>query len=418
MKKVTIISLISAAIIVFAAMAIGIGIYNTPTNRINRYLDLGKKYIEEQNYGLALVEFDRVIDIAPMNVDAYLGKAQAYECTGDIDMLLQTLEEAYEKTDSRRIEDSLIHAYTEQSQNLISETHYEEALNVYDRLLKIDKNNYEIQSGLRELLQEYIKSLEEQQHYGEIQILEERYADKVDAMDFLKESAQEDEIERMQAYEKENAQTDTDAISFEITDGDDWRDIYIKYINYIMNEEGSNGTKCDAWRYKLININDDGIPELYVNTGIMAVNLGTDDVGSALVSVCNGSLIGGGMITCELSYIEGENLFMTSGEFILNEDNDIFYGIHDMQVNYINSIQNDEIVSYGMGFFGKSDINKVQYDVNGNPIYEYYWNYTQVASADEYDSLLNSIYDTRKATIVHKEELCTYEEIIEEINSY
>ena len=66
---------IAVLIIIIIAVAIGIGIYNTPTNRINRHLDLGQKYLEEQDYEQALVEFDKAIAIDPKNIDAYIGKA-------------------------------------------------------------------------------------------------------------------------------------------------------------------------------------------------------------------------------------------------------------------------------------------------------------------------------------------------------
>ena len=457
MKKATIISLVSTVFIVFAAMAIGIGIYNTPTNRISRHLDLGQKYLEEQNYGLALVEFDKVINIDPINVDAYLGKVQVYESTGEIDMLIQVLEEAYEKTDSRRIEDSLIHAYTEQAQNLISETHYEEALNAYDRLLEIDNNNYEIQSGLGELLQEYIKALDEQQRYDEIQVLEERYADEAGIMNFPKESEQANETESMVA--------DADAASIEVTEEDNWRNIYVKYINNKNSDGIKKGNVC---LYKLVNIDNDGIPELYIEYGSMAAipeeanrytvstngtfvrksaspnaellatankgmvcNLrgdvkGTDEYiwhqvsffyndmeftgficsdsmaftenGRMLCSIYNGNVVELGKWTYGLSYIEGKNLFMNSGEDT-GGHYDSIYSMLDGKISLINR-----------GYLSK-------YDVNGEPIQGYYWNGERVASGEEYDNLLVGVFDKKKA----KDSwigLCTYEEIINEINNY
>ena len=93
MKKLTGIFFI---IVVAIAAAIGIGIYNTPTNRINRHLDLGQRYLDEQNYELAIVEFDKVIEIDPMAVEAYIGKAQAYKSIGDLDKMLEALQKMRE----------------------------------------------------------------------------------------------------------------------------------------------------------------------------------------------------------------------------------------------------------------------------------------------------------------------------------
>ena len=40
-------SKIIMAAVMIIVMALGIGIYNTPANRINRHLGLGQKYLEE-----------------------------------------------------------------------------------------------------------------------------------------------------------------------------------------------------------------------------------------------------------------------------------------------------------------------------------------------------------------------------------
>ena len=75
MKKFTGIFLI---VVVAVAIATGIGIYNTPTNRINRHLDLGQKYLDEQNYEQALIEFDKAIAIDEKCIQAYTGSIEAY----------------------------------------------------------------------------------------------------------------------------------------------------------------------------------------------------------------------------------------------------------------------------------------------------------------------------------------------------
>ncbi len=101
-QKRGIIAGIAAAVILFAVL-IGIGIYNTPANRTSRHLNLGERYLEEQNYEQAVVEFDKVIAIDPMSVEAYLGKAQAYEGMGDLDKAYETLQIGYEKTGDERL---------------------------------------------------------------------------------------------------------------------------------------------------------------------------------------------------------------------------------------------------------------------------------------------------------------------------
>lgn len=41
---------IGAAAVIIIALFIGIGIYQSPENRLSRQLDLGQRYLEEMNY--------------------------------------------------------------------------------------------------------------------------------------------------------------------------------------------------------------------------------------------------------------------------------------------------------------------------------------------------------------------------------
>lgn len=103
MKKI-IITIISVVII---AVITGISIYNTPTNRIGRHLDLGQKYLEEQDYEQAIVEFDKAIEIDSMNVEAYKGLADAYIGQGDYDKAVEVLQNGYELTANEELKRKL-----------------------------------------------------------------------------------------------------------------------------------------------------------------------------------------------------------------------------------------------------------------------------------------------------------------------
>lgn len=94
---------VGVMIVLLIALVVGITIYNTPANRLSRQIDLGNRYLEEQEYEQAIVAFDKSIVINPMSVDAYLGKAEAYEGMGDTDMALQTLREGYDLTGDERL---------------------------------------------------------------------------------------------------------------------------------------------------------------------------------------------------------------------------------------------------------------------------------------------------------------------------
>ena len=94
-------------LLVAIAFTIGLSIYNSPENRISRQLDLGQKYLEEQNYEQAVVAFNKVIEIDPMSVEAYLGLANAYVGLGDMDSAIAILEEGYEVTKDENINQML-----------------------------------------------------------------------------------------------------------------------------------------------------------------------------------------------------------------------------------------------------------------------------------------------------------------------
>lgn len=89
-KRKSIIIVILALLVTVIAVGIGFTIYNTPSNRLSRQLDLGEKYLEEQNYEQAIVEFDKAIVIDPMNERAYIGKAEAYVGMGDYEQAAAT----------------------------------------------------------------------------------------------------------------------------------------------------------------------------------------------------------------------------------------------------------------------------------------------------------------------------------------
>lgn len=88
---------------VVIALTIGLGVYNSPNNRISKQLDLGQKYLEEQNYEQAIFAFNEAIMIDPMCVEAYLGLADAYVGLDDLESALSVLNCGYELTQDERI---------------------------------------------------------------------------------------------------------------------------------------------------------------------------------------------------------------------------------------------------------------------------------------------------------------------------
>ncbi len=97
-RNIIILVIVLAVVIVggiIAAVAIG---SDGGRADISETLSLAQRYLDEENYEQAVIEFDRIIEIDPMNVDAYLGKAEALIALGDADEAIEVLEDAYELT--------------------------------------------------------------------------------------------------------------------------------------------------------------------------------------------------------------------------------------------------------------------------------------------------------------------------------
>ncbi len=179
-----------------------------------------------------------------------------------------------------------------------------------------------------------------------------------------------------------------------------WKQPYIDYIN------GHNQLLSS----KLININGDDIPELYIDYGVTAY-------GSVICSYADGMLIEQYLYVAGLSYIEGENLFRDTG------------GHMDVYYDKIYTIQDGQFVLLYSGNYGAENNADRQLDESGRLIYNYYWNGSQVSSEEEYMNLLNQVYNTDMAVSPYDgteysdgryigNGLCNYDEIIEAINNY
>ncbi len=98
-KKNIIIIVIAAVLALgIGGTVIGVNVYNSPGSRVSRYLGAAERYLSEMNYEQAVIEFKNILKIEPMNVDAYLGLADAYIGMGDTEKALEVLREGLEKT--------------------------------------------------------------------------------------------------------------------------------------------------------------------------------------------------------------------------------------------------------------------------------------------------------------------------------
>ena len=189
-----------------------------------------------------------------------------------------------------------------------------------------------------------------------------------------------------------------------------WQEAYIDYINEHRGTDYYRGNALET--YKLVNINDDNIPELYISYGTTAG-------GDVICTYSDDKVIDQTMWIKGFSYIEGQNIFRDTG------------GHMDTYHDKIYSIENGQFVLLHGGNSGAATDESIEYDANGYPIFHYYWDATEVSSETEYENLLNEVYDTQQAispfdgTEFDSETgrdigngLCDYGEIIELIAKY
>lgn len=101
--------IIPIAIAVIAIIVAALCIDFTPQERadVSSIMSTAQKYLIENQYEQAIAEFNKVIEIEPKNVDAYLGLAEAYVGMGDADKAIEILENGYEITGDDRLKEML-----------------------------------------------------------------------------------------------------------------------------------------------------------------------------------------------------------------------------------------------------------------------------------------------------------------------
>ena len=198
---------------------------------------------------------------------------------------------------------------------------------------------------------------------------------------------------------------------------DSWKSAYLNYIETNTQiEDPEKETHREI--YKLLDLNGDGVPELYINFGSTAG-------GDAILSYFNGEIVEQKMYNYGFRYIEGANLFRDFG------------GHMDEYYDKIYTLENGNFVLLYSGEYGAEDNSKVEYGAEDNskveygddgmPVYRYFWENEEVSS-EEYERKLNEVYDTEKEVKIFQDAqydsekgryvgngLCDYQEIIEAI---
>lgn len=178
---------------------------------------------------------------------------------------------------------------------------------------------------------------------------------------------------------------DVESVGTRATMSENWQEAYIQYIEQTDNESYDG--------YTLIYLDNDDVPEL--------VRVGMDNAtGTTIIHYYKGNVFETQLRRLGFSYIE------RSGRLCNGEGN------MDCYTDAVYELNNGEMNVIGMGEYGAEDNSNVQFDKDGNPIYQYIWEGEKM-SEEDYLKNLNQIYDTSKATFGYDwEDLYEAEELI------
>lgn len=84
--------------------------------------ETAQQYLLEHNYEQAIIEFEKALELDPMNVEARLGLAQAYQSIGDAAKAAEVLQSGYELTGDERLNDMLKELTGEEAVQAVTET--------------------------------------------------------------------------------------------------------------------------------------------------------------------------------------------------------------------------------------------------------------------------------------------------------
>lgn len=154
-----------------------------------------------------------------------------------------------------------------------------------------------------------------------------------------------------------------------ITETDSWKQLYIDFLQTQDTE---------AWDgFTLIWLDDDEIPEL--------AEIGSSEAtGCRIINYDDGEIIVTQLDRLNFTYIERENL-------LCNSD-----GHMDSYYDLVYSLVDKRMVRIAEGYYGAEDNSKLQFDSDGNAVYDYEWNGASVSKGD-YEEKLNAVYDSARA---------------------
>ena len=197
-KTLTIILGIEAVLIIAIAAFLVICM-NSNTAKIKKQMELAQNYLLAEEYDEAIAAFEEVINLEPKMVEAYIGLAEAYTQSGDLEKAAKILKKGYKRTDSEELKEQL------------------------------------------DELEEKLAEMEAQTEETTDTDTEAAAVTTTVAEDFYAQEA--------------ITEQDTTSADAAVAGDDDWKQAYIDYLQYDSESEYMDG-------YNLIYLDDDDIPEL------------------------------------------------------------------------------------------------------------------------------------------------------------
>ena len=297
--------------------------------------DLGMKYLNTGDYEEAVTAFQVAISIDPKQQPAYIGAADAYMGMAGSGAESIDVEKCYEAAEEN-----------------------------YRKALDIDSETEEVYEKLADM---YVES-------GNTEKAEELIGE---AKDKGQEGTWADELlSKLDNQEPAQEESGQHAAGLDDVPEREWKQAY---LDYIKKEEAEPYNNDNVYRF--LDINGDTLPELYIDRQYLG---GGGEVCSYIngkvVSVRVGTGLGWGVF-----YIEGENIFMSR------------IGKYDYSMDVIYRITNDGMEQIAYGELEAVDVNNL-YDEDGNGIFgKFTWNGESVNSREEYDALLDAVFDRNRA---------------------
>lgn len=380
-KKITI--MIGIEAIIIAAVIIFLIYINSDTAKAKRQLELAQWYLSEEDYEQAVAAFEEILGIDPKNEEAYLGLAEAYAATDNLQGAVSTLEKASGRCGSEKVT-TMLEVYTaDMEQREQAAQRAAEAAAAASAPHPEDTAGQTPELESETVLTGFIVQDDVWYYYD---AAGNYVTGWFEAEGGVYCADTDGRLYRDGEYEIDGKKQQFDALGVWLGEVEDdaWKQAYIDYLKGISVEEYP---KC-----QFIYIDNDDIPEVAL--------LGSCEAYGNIVLCYSGDGVYEEYMNGKyFSYKERQNLFCNSG------------GHMDANYDIVYSIIGGEITCIGEGNYGAED-NSADSELWS---VTYYWNGNKVTE-EGYGTEFGKIYDGQNAIDVYDEGI-SLEKAIDELES-